>query len=148
VKYNLFEWFDFRLGEGLLNIMKYCTYKFHRHIHMLASDGLFTKNGAFYVAPDIDLKPLEEIFRANVFKMLKKEGKINDDVINNLLSWRHSGFSVDNGVRIVKDDEEGQIALAQYILRNTLSDYWICIFSYSDTSNMHIQSVFLRSPNE
>ncbi len=88
---------------------------------MLASDGLFTKDGAFYVSPDMDLKPLEKIFRANVFKMLKKEGKINDDVINNLLSWRHSGFSVDNGVRIVKDDEEGQIALAQYILRNTFS---------------------------
>ena len=76
-------------------------------VHAVASDGLFAKDGSFYVSPDMDLKPLEEIFRANVFKMLKKEGKINDDVINNLLSWRHSGFSVDNGVRIAKDDEEG-----------------------------------------
>ncbi|MGA1825035.1 MAG: hypothetical protein ACMUIP_10280 [bacterium] len=86
---------------------------------VIKEDGIFTEVGAFYVAPDIDLKPLEEIFRANALKMLKKEGKINDDVINNLLNWRHSGFSVDNGVRIARDDEEGQIALAQYILRNT-----------------------------
>ena len=29
--------------------------------------------------PDVDLKPLEEIFRAKVFAMLKEEGKIDDD---------------------------------------------------------------------
>jgi len=66
------------------------------HIHMIASDGLFLKNGLFYVMPSsIDLKPLEDIFQATILKMLKEEGKINDDIITNLLSWRHSGFSVD-----------------------------------------------------
>ena len=34
--------------------------------------------------PEIDLKPLEEIFRASVFKMLKEEGKIGDDLINHV----------------------------------------------------------------
>ena len=33
----------------------------------------------------VDLKPLEEIFRASVFKMLKEEGKIGDDLINRLM---------------------------------------------------------------
>ncbi|MFQ5835444.1 MAG: transposase zinc-binding domain-containing protein [bacterium] len=72
--------------------------KFHPHIHALVSDGLFAKNGTFYVMPKVDLKPLEDIFRAKVFKMLKDEGKINDYLINRLMKWRHSGFSVDNGV--------------------------------------------------
>ncbi|ODS31020.1 MAG: putative transposase, partial [Candidatus Scalindua rubra] len=95
--------------------------KFHPHIHALVSDGLFRETGTFYVTPKIDLEPLEDIFRANVFKMLKDEGKIDDDVINKLMSWRHSGFSVHNGVRVARDNEKGKEALSQYIIRNTFS---------------------------
>jgi len=86
------------------------------------------------IMPGVDLKPLEEtcppslslrrggrVFRASVFKMLKKEGKIGDDLINRLMSSRHSGFSVHNGVRVRRDDDEGREALAQYIIRNTFS---------------------------
>ena len=71
--------------------------------------------------PDVDLKPLEDIFRASVFKTLKDEGKINDDTINKLMSWKHSGFSVHNGSRVARDDEEGKEAISQYIIRNTFS---------------------------
>ena len=71
--------------------------------------------------PGVDLKPLEDMFRASVFKMLKEEGKIGDDLINRLMGWRHSGFSVHNGVRVRRDDEQGREALAQYIIRNTFS---------------------------
>ena len=39
------------------------------------------------------LEDLEEIFQYEVLKVLKKEGKINDAVIENMLSWRHSGFN-------------------------------------------------------
>ena len=49
--------------------------KFHPHIHAIVSDGLFLKTGAFYVMPDVGLKPLEEIFRPKVFTMLKEERK-------------------------------------------------------------------------
>ncbi len=95
--------------------------KFHPHIHAIVSDGLFLKTGAFYVMPDADLKPLEEMFRAKVFTMLKEEGKIDDDIIKKLMDWRHSGFSVHNKARIARDDEKGRVALAQYIIRNTFS---------------------------
>jgi len=70
---------------------------------------------------DVDLKPLEELFRAELFKMLKKEGKITDEIINKLSTWKHSGFSVDNGVRIKKDDREGRGAIVQYMARNVFS---------------------------
>jgi len=95
--------------------------KFHTHIHAIVSDGLFLKTGAFYVMPDVDLNPLEEIFRAKVFTLLKEEEKIDDDIIKNLMDWRHSGFSVHNKARIARDDEKGRVALAQYIIRNTFS---------------------------
>jgi len=95
--------------------------KFHPHIHAIVSDGLFAKTGTFYVMPGVDLRPLEEIFRASVFKMLKEERKIGDDLINKLMGWRHSGFSVYNGVRVRRNDDGGREALAQYIIRNTFS---------------------------
>jgi len=95
--------------------------KFHPHIHAIVSDGLFAKIGTFYVMPGIDLRPLEEIFRSSIFKMLKEEGKIGDDLINRLMGWRHSGFSVHNGVRVRRDDDGGREALAQHIIRNIFS---------------------------
>jgi hypothetical protein len=42
----------------------------------LLSDGLFRENGVFSVMPKIDIHPLAELFRANILKMLKKEGRI------------------------------------------------------------------------
>ena len=71
---------------------------------------------------ETDLKPLEDLFRAEVFKFLKKEGKINDEMIGKLMNWRHSGFSVDNGVRISEKDEKGRESVAQYIMRNVFSE--------------------------
>ena len=38
-----------------------------------------------------------------------------------LFRSRHSGFSVDNGVRIKKDDQEGREAIVQYMMRNVFS---------------------------
>ena len=71
--------------------------------------------------PKVGLVPLEEIFRAKVLKRLNAEGKIGDALINNLMSWKHTGFSVHNGVRIAKDDDVGKENVAQYIIRNTFS---------------------------
>ncbi len=37
------------------------------------------------------------------------------------MKWHHSGFSIDNGKRIQKDDREGTEAIAQYMMRNVFS---------------------------
>ena len=102
--------------------------KFHPHLHAIVTDGLFNKNGTFYVMPKTKLKRLEEIFRAGVFRMLKEEGKITDEIIENLMKWRYSGFSINNGLRIKRDvgidsyrDAKGRESVAQYILRNPFS---------------------------
>ena len=50
-------------------------------------------------------------------------------------SKRHSGFSVDNSVRIAADNQEGQITLAQYIIRNTFS---VEKLTYNEQSGMVI----------
>jgi hypothetical protein len=96
--------------------------RFHPHAHAIVADGLFRANGTFYVLPTGDHQPLEEIFRAKILAMLKREGKIDDVLIRKLMGWRHSGFSVYRGNRIARDDQEGQEALAQYIIRNAFSE--------------------------
>ena len=53
--------------------------------------------------------------------MLKKEGKINDAVIENMLSWRHTGFHVHIGARIWPEDETALGNLAKYIVRASFS---------------------------
>jgi hypothetical protein len=58
--------------------------------------------------------------------MLKGEGKIHDELVEKLMDWRHSGFSVHAGNRIARDDRDGQKALVEYILRNAFSEQKAC----------------------
>jgi hypothetical protein len=60
-----------------------------------------------------------EVFRRWVIKLLVGRGLLNEDFARNLLSWRHSGFSIDNSVRIL--DESSQESLAEYIARPPIS---------------------------
>ena len=64
---------------------------------------------------------LEELFRYEVFNMLKAEGKINDVVIENMMNWYHSGFNVYCGNAIWPHNQEGLESLARYIIRASFS---------------------------
>ncbi|MCP3955925.1 MAG: transposase, partial [Desulfobacterales bacterium] len=96
--------------------------RWHPHLHALVADGLFLESGYFFVMPKVDLRPLRELFRVYVLKMLKKEGLIDDSFVQMILKWRHtSGFSVHNQVRIRPEDDKGIENLSQYIIRNAFS---------------------------
>ena len=96
--------------------------RWHPHLHALVADGLFLESGYFFVMPKVDLRPLRELFRAHVLKLLKKEGLIDDSFIKMIMAWQHvSGFNIHNEVRIKPDDEKGIESLSQYIIRNTFS---------------------------
>jgi hypothetical protein len=53
--------------------------------------------------------------------MFLKLGLISEQFAETLLRWRHSGFSVDNSVRLNGGDHTARQALAQYIARAPLS---------------------------
>ncbi len=72
-------------------------------------------------APPPDTGELEKLFRYEVFKMLKAEGKINDTVIENMLNWHHSGFNVYCGNSIWPHNDGGLEKLARYIIRASFS---------------------------
>ena len=67
----------------------------HPHLHVLCTDGCFCGNGMFRVAPLLELKHLEEIFRYKVFKILLLKGNIHcEDLVDMLMKWHHSGLNV------------------------------------------------------
>lgn len=59
---------------------------FNSHLHVMATDGCFYGNSSFKACPTPNPKDLEDLFRYEVFKMLKFEGKINDVVIENMIN--------------------------------------------------------------
>lgn len=94
---------------------------FNPHLHTVATDGCFDSDGNFMGMPDPDPKELEGAFRCEVLKLLKDAGKINDLIIENMMSWHHSGFNVYCGNVINPFDQEGVERLAQYIIRAPIS---------------------------
>jgi hypothetical protein len=64
--------------------------------HAIVTDGYFSDpaSAGFHVTPGVKPHDLEDLFRYEVFKMLKAEDKITDAVIENMLSWRHSGMCI------------------------------------------------------
>jgi len=87
---------------------------FHPHLHILVSDGCFHENGMFTVSPAIDTKALEQLFRHKVLKMLLSKDKITQDMIKLLDKWRHTGFNVYCGSRILPWQKKSMENLARY----------------------------------
>ncbi|MBD3391475.1 MAG: hypothetical protein GF410_05580 [Chitinivibrionales bacterium] len=90
---------------------------FHPHIHAIVPEGVFTESGHFVHIPDIWKHRAEELWRERVFGFMLDTFKITDETVANMRSWRHSGFSVDNSVRIDKGDQAGMQRLIEYIAR-------------------------------
>ena len=62
---------------------------------------------------------MTEYFRRKVIWLFVEKELINDDFAQNMLSWKHSGFSIDNSVRML--DRKSQESIGQYIARPPLS---------------------------
>ena len=78
---------------------------------------------------------LEELFRYEVLKMLRKDGRITDVVIENMMNWRHSGFGIYCGGAIWPRNEDGLENLARYIIRSAFSQERKAYIPGQDTSD-------------
>jgi len=56
-------------------------------------------------------------WRDKVFDLLLREEKIAEEVVKSMRDWEHSGFSIDNQVRLKAEDREGMQRLVEYIAR-------------------------------
>lgn len=60
----------------------------------MVADGLLIENSYFYVVLKVDVRPLAELFRASVLKMLKDEGRFDEAIINKILTSRYNSGPV------------------------------------------------------
>jgi len=62
---------------------------------------------------------MTEVFRRRLIWLLVEKELLAEDFAQNLLSWKNSGFSIDNSVRLT--DAKSKESLAEYIARPPLS---------------------------
>ncbi len=90
----------------------------HPHLHCLMTYGAFTSDGTFIPLPDaLSSTPFLQVWQAKVFRLLFDEGRISREVIDQMRSWKHSGFSVDTSVALDAGDTAGLQRVAAYMIR-------------------------------
>jgi hypothetical protein len=80
----------------------------HPHIHVLITCGAFTPEGDFLEFPEFDMERLLVAWQDAVFELYLAEEKIEAEVVENMRSWEHSGFSVDQSVFLPAGDQAGK----------------------------------------
>lgn len=89
----------------------------HPHIHALVTDGAFRPDGMFLPLPRLATEPFLKLWEHKVYRLLLDKGRITEEVVRQMQSWRHSGFSVHREVFLPAGDRQGIENLAQYIAR-------------------------------
>jgi hypothetical protein len=95
--------------------------RFNPHLHALCSRGGWNRCGEWIPVPYVDTRKAEELFRHRVIRLLEDNELLSEERIELLLSWRRSGFSIDNSVRIPARDQQTLEHVARYMLRAPVS---------------------------
>ncbi len=89
--------------------------------HAIILEGGIDNDGRFQSIPIKDTKNLTELFRRRVIRYFMEKKLLNEKFARNMLSWKHSGFSVDNSILIPAKDQKARTGLSQYIARHPVS---------------------------
>jgi hypothetical protein len=95
--------------------------RWNPHYHCLVLEGGIDEAGSFHHIPIKDTSPLTEVFRRRVLKLFVDLDLLDPHFTRKILSWKHSGFSVDNSVPIPASSRKARVNLSQYIVRHTVS---------------------------
>jgi len=95
--------------------------RWHPHVHALVSRGGWTRGWEWVPIGYVDEHAAELLFRHKVMSLLQGEGLLSEERTRLLLSWRHTGFSVQNRVRVEPEDGAAVERLARYIMRPPIS---------------------------
>ena len=94
---------------------------FHPHLHAIATEGVITPDGRFHPVIWPGKRELEEGFRRRFLTLLEKAGRLSSSFHTTLLSWSHSGFSVDASQRVAAGEDVRLERLARYATRVPLA---------------------------
>ena len=116
--------------------------RWNAHFHGIFLEGGFDENGNFHYIPFSNLPQMTECFRRLVIKLFLEKKLIGQHMADNLLTWRHSGFSIDSSIRFFGGSQKERENLAQYIARPPISLKKITLEDY------HGKVLFHTSYNE
>jgi hypothetical protein len=85
------------------------------------SRGGWTRDGEWLPVAYVDECSSELLFRHKVMRLLQDQGLLSEEQTELLLSWRHTGFSVHNRVRVEPEDQASVERLTRYIMRPPIS---------------------------
>ena len=95
---------------------------FNPHMHVLAADGVFGADGTFIAVSPVPEALLAEGFRRAVLEFLTANEALSEELCAKMLDWRYcGGFSAHNQVRVAREDREGRMKLAGYMIRAPMS---------------------------
>ena len=94
----------------------------HPHVHLFAADGMTARDGTFLHMPvsaerGALCKSMAELFRHKVFKLLLVSEKITPLIVEEMLTWPHSGFNVHKGNTIEPHDKPALERALAYLLK-------------------------------
>ncbi len=93
----------------------------HPHIHTIALDGGMLPNGSFLQLSEVDTELLEEFFAEKVFNFLLAEQLIDEQTVESMKTWEHSGFNFFAGEPIGGEDKDARLFLARYLKKAPLA---------------------------
>ncbi|MFC1610016.1 hypothetical protein ACFL6C_03600 [Myxococcota bacterium] len=89
----------------------------HVHLHSLATDGAFTPDGTFHrllYDAQSDFQTLTKLFERNVLDLLVEARRLSTRMRDGMLTWEHTGFSVDASVRCSQDFTNGNTVCPEH----------------------------------
>lgn len=100
---------------------------FNPHLHGIITAGAFDEGGAFAPFNYFGQERATELFKHKVLTTMRDSDLIEQSVIDNIMSWQHSGFSVWAGEPIMPDQDDAQAFVARYIDRGPIANKRIVV---------------------
>jgi hypothetical protein len=95
--------------------------RFNSHFHGVFLEGGFDKDGNFIFIPIHDTTKLTQSFRKMIVRYFYGKGLITKSFAQTLLSWKNSGFSINNSFRIYGSEQKKIESIGQYLTRAPIS---------------------------
>jgi len=96
---------------------------FHPHIHVLLTEGGTAPDGAFHRVSRFHDDLIQALFTREVFSLLLRKKLIGLPLVENILSWRHTGFNVHSEVRAQTKREAERVG--KYMIRPPIRSFAI-----------------------
>ena len=89
---------------------------FITHIYEIVTDEAHHLDGTFICRPPMDMKRLPSIWQRKFSDLPLEEYKIDLELVDQMRSSSHSGFSIDNTIYLPQGDTPGLQRLAEFMV--------------------------------